>query len=191
MFLDVFHLFWYTGVIFAVCSDCFEKCELLESVRIFLLYPGISVAKSQQFHVSNYYTCLDFPPFPLLFLSFVFYLCWNVVPEMLFTLAFLPKIQLKGGSILWSKAFIGARCLVGDPEQVWLSDKKKRNPTPSLCEQKLGSVSLVKSQNILLYFECGSSQILLQPSKLASLIPRYDKIRIWIVHNESCWAAPS
>lgn len=127
VFLDVFHfLFWYTGVIFAVCSDCFEKCELLESVRIFLLYPGISVAKSQQFHVSNYYTCLDFPPFPLLFLSFVFYLCWNVVPEMLFTLAFLPKIQLKGGSILWSKAFIGARCLVGDPEQVWLTWREEK-----------------------------------------------------------------
>ena len=40
-------------------------------------------------------------------------------------------------------------------------------------------------------FEHDSSLVFLQLSKLASLTPRYEKIRIWIIHNESHWAAPS
>ena len=40
-------------------------------------------------------------------------------------------------------------------------------------------------------FEHDSSLIFLQLSKLASLTPRYEKIRIWIIHNESHRAAPS
>lgn len=46
------------------------------------------------------------PLIPFLFLPFVFYLCWNVASELVFTLVSLPRIQVREESILSSKAFI-------------------------------------------------------------------------------------
>ena len=68
--------------------------------------------------------------------------------------------------------------------------RRKRDITSFAWAENKSSVTSKIIENSPL-FEHDSSLIFLQLSKLASLTPRYEKIRIWIIHNESHRAAPS